>query len=46
MRPDPKTLAAAIIEEVTAIQRKIHADPEIGFDTVRTAALAVSPARG
>ncbi len=37
---DIEALAASVAERVIKWQRTIHADPEIGFDTVRTAALA------
>ncbi|MFN0060698.1 MAG: M20 family metallopeptidase [Planctomycetota bacterium] len=38
-------LAARVREQVIAWQRDIHAHPEIGFDTVRTAALAAAQLR-
>lgn len=34
-----------VIERVISLQRQIHSDPEIGFDTVRTAALAAEELR-
>lgn len=38
-------LSDSVIDEVIALQRAIHADPEIGFDTVRTAARAAAELR-
>jgi amidohydrolase len=42
---DCARLAAEIHDRVIDWQRRIHADPEIGFDTVRTAALAAEALR-
>ncbi|MCA9297780.1 MAG: hypothetical protein KDA28_01865, partial [Phycisphaerales bacterium] len=36
---------SSIIERVIDLQRRIHADPEIGFDTVRTARLVAEELR-
>ena len=40
-----ETSVAGVIDGVVALQRAIHADPEIGFDTVRTAARAAGELR-
>jgi amidohydrolase len=45
MKHETEALAAGIHEQVIAWQRALHADPEIGFDTVRTAALAAGVLR-
>ncbi len=36
---------ASVIDRVIELQRTIHADPEIGFDTIRTAALVANELR-
>ncbi len=45
MNLDLNGLASGIRDRVLAWQRAIHADPEIGFDTVRTAALVARELR-
>jgi len=45
MPPDLDALVGSVIDGVIGLQREIHADPEIGFDTVRTAARVASPLR-
>ena len=45
MNPDIDGLASGIRDRVLAWQRAIHADPELGFDTVRTAALVARELR-
>jgi len=45
MKYDIPELAAGIHDRVLTWQRTIHADPEIGFDTVRTAALVAGELR-
>ena len=45
MAHDFEKLAAGVTERVIAWQRTIHADPEVGFDTVRTAALVAKALR-
>ncbi|HIA28561.1 MAG TPA: amidohydrolase [Planctomycetes bacterium] len=42
---DVDALVDEVITEVIALQRDIHQHPEIGFDTVRTAALAAEAMR-
>ena len=42
---DVEKLKDQVIEEVIALQRDIHQHPEIGFDTVRTAALVAEQLR-
>ena len=45
MSVDLEKSVADVIDGVVALQREIHADPEIGFDTVRTAARAAERLR-
>ena len=45
MSPDLDRLVDPVIDGVVQLQRAIHADPEIGFDTVRTAARAATELR-
>ncbi|MGB1071356.1 MAG: M20/M25/M40 family metallo-hydrolase, partial [Planctomycetota bacterium] len=42
---DVEKLKDQVIDEVIALQRDIHQHPEIGFDTVRTAALVAEQLR-
>ncbi|MGE4620062.1 MAG: amidohydrolase [Planctomycetota bacterium] len=42
---DVQELTAGVIDEVIALQRDIHRHPEIGFDTIRTAALVADKLR-
>jgi amidohydrolase len=42
---DLDRLERSVIDGVIRLQREIHADPEIGFDTVRTAARAAAELR-
>lgn len=46
MSHDYDKLVGSVLESVMALQREIHADPEIGFDTVRTAARVARALRG
>ena len=45
MSVDLDKSVSSVIDGVIALQREIHADPEIGFDTVRTAARAAGALR-
>ncbi len=45
MTPALDRLVDSVIDGVVQLQRAIHADPEIGFDTVRTAARAAAELR-